>query len=155
MYATYVSKPEVKVKMANKEILKKGFEVIRNNGEVDFLRAKDLNIPNGNFRRLYTQRAAGRGPPKFNQQRYNLHPMNKWWYEKFVGEDPRNINWEQRLIHSLNATYNLSPDDPEFINTVKVKLDYGIFQKEDLLNGDLSKRVDKRVEKTINWSSTF
>src|SRR4029434_10322761 len=97
----------------NKAFRKEGFVAIRANGERTRVSARHLNIPNANFRRLFTQRAFNHGPPQHRRERAALNSFNRWWYETLVGPDPTlNPNYSATLLASVNRTLDHGPDDP-------------------------------------------
>ena len=84
--------------MGDKAKLRKGFEVTTAAGETELISPKDLNLPNAAFRRIYSERAFVKGPPKHLRERERLNPLSDAVFDLFY-EDPRtNIDWYSRIL---------------------------------------------------------
>ncbi len=147
MYGYHVAGNSVTVGVGDKDRRSQGFDAWRANGEQLTISATDLNVPNANFRRLYQQRAFNQGPPQDDRERAALMAFNKWWYETFVGPDPRlNRRYPQQLLESVNATFGYGPDDPRRIVRLDARLDFATFTREDVASGNLSRPlIDRRA----------
>jgi hypothetical protein len=147
MYGAREPAPNVIVKIGDKAEREAGFVAVRANGETVLVGPDDLNIPNANYRRLYNQRAFNNGPPQDDRERLGLAPINRWWYETFVGPDPRlNKNYVGELLHSVNATFGYGPADPRRIVRLEASLRFADFQRSHLDRGDLSQpEIDRRT----------
>lgn len=151
MYSVYEVKENVKITIGDKERIKRGFEVTRKNGETDFISAKDLNIPRSRLRKIYQQRAFGNGPPKYSRERLNLNPVSTWLYDELIGEDPRNIEWGPRILASLNGTFGLTPEDPDFIVEAVAVRKRGKIGRDLLLSGELTKMDVSEQKAVLTW----
>lgn len=147
MYGYRDARPTLVVSVGNKALRSRGFVAQRANGERLFISARDLNIPNANFRRLYHQRAFNNGPPQDDRERQALSSFNRWWYETLVGPDPRlNPNYPAELLDSVNKTFGHGPSDPRRIVRLESHLDFASFDQDKLDRGDLSNpTIERRV----------
>lgn len=142
MYGYHVAGGDVTVGVGNKDKRAQGFDAWRANGEQLTISASDLNIPAANFRRLYQQRAFNHGPPQDDRERAALMSFNKWWYETFVGPDPRlNRRYPQQLLESVNKTFGYGKDDPRRIVRLDVSMDFATFTRADVKAGELSRPI--------------
>jgi len=145
MYGNHKPKEELVVGVGDREIRRQGFFAQRANGEQVRISARDLNIPNANFRRLYAQRAFNNAPPQHDRERAALIGFNRWWYETLVGPDPlRNRNYSGTLLDSVNRTFGYGPDDPRRIVRLESHLDFARFSREQRDSGDISHPVVER-----------
>ena len=156
MYGYHVAGNAVTVGIGDKDRRARGFDAWRANGEHLYISAADLNVPNANFRRLYHQRAFNQGPPQDDRERAALMAFNKWWYETFVGPDPRlNRRYAVQLLESVNKTFGYGPDDPRRIVRLDAQLDFATFTKEDVARGELSRPVVDRRAAMITEDGAF
>ena len=101
MYATYTARDHVTVPMRDKADLSKGLLVTRRNGEVDWVDAKQLNVPSRNYWRIHLQRMNGEGAAKYAQARMNLSALNQRLWRG--SRDPNvlePVNWNRRVLTS-------------------------------------------------------
>jgi len=147
MYGLHKAKDKVRVGVGDKEFRRDGFVAIRANGEQARISARDLNVPNANFRRLFAQRAFNNAPPQHDRERAALMSFNRWWYETLVGPDPmRERNYSGTLLNSVNSTFGYGPDDPRRIVQLESHLDFATFTREQLNRGDVSHPlIERRV----------
>ena len=133
--------------MGDKAKLRKGFEVTTAAGETELISPKDLNMPNAAFRRIYSERAFVKGPPKHLRERERLNPLSDAVFDLFY-EDPRtNIDWYSRILDMMNKTLDRSPGDPTYIVKAVATYEFTNISREDRRNGDLS---DMKIEmKTV------
>jgi len=145
MYGLHKPSVDLTVGVGDKAVRTEGFFAQRANGERTRISARDLNVPNANFRRLYAQRAFNNGPPQHDRERVALIGFNRWWYETLVGEDPRNNrNYPAILLDSVNRTLGHGPTDPRRIVRLESHLDFARFARADLDEGNLRKPVVER-----------
>jgi hypothetical protein len=147
MYGLHRDLPVVARPLGSLEARGRGFIAERANGERLTISARDLNVPDTNFRRLYTQRAFNWGPPQDNRERYRLAPFNRWWYETLVGPDPLiGADYPRQLLASINRTFGYAADDPRRIARMQAQLDFALFERDHLRRGDISApKIDHRV----------
>ena len=156
MYGHRPVSEDIVVKIGDKSIRQRGFVAFRGNGERLFISAEDLNIPNANFRRLYHQRAFNTGPPQDDREREQLASFNRWWYETFVGPDPRlSRNYSGQLLDSVNRTFGYGPRDPRRIVRLEAELDFARFSRERLDRGDLGNPQVERRTAVITGTGSF
>ena len=147
MYGYREHDDELEVAIGNLSERDRGFLAQRANGEKLNISARDLNVPRANFRRLYHQRAFNHGPPQDKRERAALMSFNRWWYETFVGPDPRlNPNYSRQLLSSVNKTFGYGPADPRRIVRLEASLDFATYPRAQVDRGDLSNpRVERRT----------
>lgn len=156
MYGYHVSGESVTVGIGDKDRRAQGFDAWRANGKRLSISASDLNVPDANFRRLYHQRAFNNGPPQDDRERAALMWFNNWWYETFVGPDPRlDRRYAQHLLESVNKTFGYGPDDPERIVRMHAPLVFATFSREDVAGGNLSRPVVEKRLAIITENGAF
>lgn len=156
MYGYHQEKPNVTVTIGNMDERKRGFAAWRANGERLYVSAKDLGVPNANFRRLYAQRAFNNGPPQDDRERAALMPFNRWWYETLVGPDPRlDKRYAEQLLISTNRTFGYGPSDPERIVRLEASVERASFTHEDVAVGNLSRPTIQRRTAIITEQGAF
>ena len=156
MYGYHTVKPDVTVSIGNLDERSRGFAARRANGEQVYISAEDLGVPDANFRRLYHQRAFNNAPPQDDRERAALAPFNRWWYETFVGPDPRlDRHYDQQLLTSVNRTFGYGPQDPRRIVRLEASLDRATFTREDIAVGNLSRPTIKRRTAIITENGSF
>lgn len=152
MYSLYKNPEILSVPVGDKPKLKKGLEAVTQSGNVEFISAKDLNIPDNAMRRFYTQRAYGEGPPKHKRERVNLNAINLAMYE-FFAPDPRSWNWDSIILEKINKTLERKAGDTDYIVQINVSYDFANFSREDRLRGDLSDKNIKTISRSIKGES--
>ena len=156
MYGYRLYTEQLTVKFGDKSARDRGFFAQRANGETLYVSADDLNVPGANFRRLYNQRAFNVGPPQDARERVSLMSFNRWWYETFVGPDPRlSPNYSGQLLTSVNKTLGYGPKDPRRIVRLEAQLDVATFDRKHVDVGDLSKPVVERGTAIITEKGSF
>jgi len=156
MYSVREPTEHLVVKFGDKAARERGFVAYRANGERILIGPDDLNIPTANYRRLYNQRAWNNGPPQDDRERLALAPFNRWWYETFVGPDPRlNKNYTGQLLSSVNGTFGHGPDDPRRIVRMEATLDFARYTRDELDRGDLSQPDVTRRTAIITEKGSF
>ncbi len=147
MYGLHKPKVDLTVGVGDKAVRNEGFIATRANGDQIRISARHLNVPNANFRRLFTQRAFNNGPPQHDRERVALIGFNRWWYETLVGEDPRKRrNYSGTLLDSVNRTLGYGLADPKRIVRLESQLDFARFTRAQLDSGDLvGPAVERRV----------
>lgn len=156
MYGYHVDGPNVTVAIGDQGERKRGFAARRANGEMLYISAEDLGIPNANFRRLYHQRAFNNGPPQDDRERAALMPFNRWWYETLVGPDPRlDRRYAEQLLVSVNRTFGYGPRDPRRIVRLEASLNFASFEHPDVAVGNLSRPTIQRRTAVITEQGDF
>ena len=156
MYGYHQQKPDVTVTIGNIDERKRGFAAWRANGQSLYISADDLGVPNANFRRLYHQRAFNNGPPQDDRERAALMAFNRWWYETFVGPDPRlDRRYAEQLLVSVNRTFGYGPQDPRRIVRLEASVDRATFARQDVEIGNLSRPVIKGRTAIITENGSF
>jgi hypothetical protein len=156
MYGLHKAKENVRVGVGDKAFRRDGFVAIRANGERLRISARDLNVPNANFRRLFAQRAFNNAPPQHDRERAALIGFNRWWYETLVGPDPLlDRNYPATLLESVNRTLELGPTDPRRIVQLESHLDFATFSREQLNRGDVSNPLIERRVSVITPEGTI
>ena len=156
MYGYHQAKPNLTVTIGNIDERKRGFAAWRANGEQLSVSARDLGVPNANFRRLYHQRAFNNGPPQDDRERAALMSFNRWWYETLVGPDPRlNKRYADQLLVSTNRTFGYGPQDPRRIVRLEATVTRATFTDADVAVGNLSRPVIHRRTAIITEEGAF
>jgi hypothetical protein len=156
MYGYRVHSDQLTVKFGDKSARDRGFAAQRANGQTLYISPEDLNIPSANFRRLYNQRAFNVGPPQDLRERASLMSFNRWWYETFVGPDPRlSPRYSSQVLTSVNKTFGYGPNDPRRIVRLEAQIDFATFDRQDVDAGDLSKPVVERGTAIITEKGSF
>jgi hypothetical protein len=156
MYGFHVAKKDVIVAVGDKDRRSQGFDAWRANGEQLTISASDLNVPGANFRRLYNQRAFNQGPPQDDRERPALMRFNRWWYETFVGPDPRlNRRYALQLLESVNKTFGYGPTDPRRIVRLQAEMGLATFARGDVARGELSRPVIQQRTAMITEKGAF
>jgi hypothetical protein len=147
MYGLHKAKDKVRVGVGDKQFRKEGFVAVRANGEQLRISARDLNVPNANFRRLFAQRAFNNAPPQHDRERAALMAFNRWWYETLVGPDPLLArNYPAALLESVNRTLGYGPFDPRRIVQLESHLDFATFTRDQLNRGEIfNPAIERRV----------
>lgn len=156
MYGYRIQTEHLTVKFGDKSARDRGFLAQRANGQTLYISADDLNVPSANFRRLYNQRAFNVGPPQDARERVSLISFNRWWYETFVGPDPRlNPNYSGQLLDSVNKTFGYGPNDPGRIVRLEAEVDLATYDRRHVDIGDLSNPSVERGTAIITDKGSF
>ena len=139
MYSLFKGGDTLSVPVGDKAKLKKGFEVTTLSGATEYVGPRELNIPKAAFRRIYTQRAYGKGPPKHLKERHNLNPISDAVFNQFYPDPATSIDWHERILDMLNATLDREPGDPNYIVKAVATYEFTNFDRADLRIGDTSK----------------
>ena len=153
MYSDYKYGPSMSVPVGDLNKMNRGFEVKRQNGHVDFIGPKELNIPASRFRRIYYQRAFGEGPVQYFRFRRGMSRMNLALHDWISPITTESIDWQQRVLRSLNETFYLTPGDPDFIISAKAQSDLAVISLEDRKAGRLDRKIIEHREVEIQWSA--
>ncbi len=151
MYSVYEPKQQFRVRVLSKKQIRRGFRVTHRDGSGGSIGPRELNIPFGNMRRLYAQRAFGKAPPKHEQANAALSAANRW-IRGLDDEDSayEPVEWDWRLFSSVNKTLGHAPDDPGFITRIESSTEVAYFSRPDLR---LVERKKKRV--TLDWDERW
>lgn len=155
MYGQRDHHPIATFRIGDLQRRREGFAALRANGETVSISARTLNIPNANFRRLYSQRAFNVGPPQHNRERAALIPFNRWWMETLIGPDPlHGKNYPKRLLQSVNETLGYPANDPRRIVQLVAHTGLVEYTQAQLDAGDLSQAVRSQAFSTITPAGT-
>lgn len=138
MYSLFEGKDILTVPLGDKEKLRKGFEITTAAGETEYINRKDLNIHGSAFRRIYTERAFGKGSAKHMRERYNLNSISDAMFNKFYPDPATSIDWDSRIINMINATLEREPTDPDYVVKVVASYEFTNISRADRRRGDLS-----------------
>ena len=156
MYGHHEAGRDLTVAVGDQNRRSSGFEAWRANGEHLTISAADLNVPGANFRRLYNQRAFNQGPPQDLRERAALMRFNSWWYETFVGPDPRlDQRYAEQLLRSVNKTFGYGPGDPLRIVRLTAETARATFAREDVESGRLSRPTISRRIAIVTENGAF
>ena len=156
MYGYRLQAEQLTVKFGDKSARDRGFLAQRANGQTLYISAYDLNVPSANFRRLYNQRAFNVGPPQDARERVSLMSFNRWWYETFVGPDPRlSPNYSGQLLKSVNNTLGYKSSDPRRIVRLEAKLDIATYTRAQVDAGELGNPVVEPSAAIITEKGSF
>ena len=156
MYGYRLYSEQLTVKFGDKSARDRGFLAQRANGQKLYISADDLNVPSANFRRLYNQRAFNVGPPQDARERVSLMSFNRWWYETFVGPDPRlTPNYSGQLLTSVNKTLGYRLSDPRRIVRLEAEVDLATYDRKHVDVGDLSNPAVERGTAIITEKGSF
>lgn len=150
MYSTYAARDQVTVPLRDKADLSKGLLVARRNGETGWVDAKQLNVPSRNYWRIHLQRMNGKGAAKYAQARMNLSALNqKLWGDSRDPSALEPVNWNRRVLTSLNRTFGLHPTDPMFIIGAKAPATHAVVNKRTM-------EIEMmRVMPEVNWNEDW
>lgn len=144
------------VQFGNKAERRRGFRAQRANGEMLYVSADDLNIPNANFGRLYNQRAFNTGPAQDGRERAALSRFNRWWYETLVGPNPQlKRDYNGQLLRSVNKTFGYGPTDPRRIVRLEASVDYATYHRSQLDRGELARPAIERRTAIVTENGSF
>jgi hypothetical protein len=139
MYGYRHLTPELTVKFGDMAQRGRGFFAQRADAGKLYVSTEDLNIPPGHFRRAFHQRAFNDPPPQDDRERLELAPFNRWWYDTFVGPDPRlKRMYSQQLLTSVNRTFGYGGADPRRIVRLEALVDFATYTRDQLARGDLT-----------------
>ena len=144
------------VKFGDLSVRSRGLLAQRANGQTLFVSANDLNIPPGHFRRMFHQRVFNDGPPQDDRERLELASFNRWWYETFVGPDPRlNRAHSRQVLTSVNGTFGYEPGDPQRIVRLEAPVEFATYTRDQLASGDLIHPAIERRTAIITENGSF
>lgn len=138
MYSLFEGKDILSVPVGDKAKLRRGFEVTTAAGKTEYVGAKELNIHGSAFRRIYTERAFGKGAAQHMRERHNLNPVSNAVYNQFHPDPATSIDWGERIIDMINATLEREPADPDYIVKVTASYEFTNITRAGRRSGDLS-----------------
>jgi len=136
MYSMFKGGDILSVPVGDKPKLKKGFEVTTSSGKTEYVGPKELNIPSAAFRRIYTERAFGIGPPKHLKERHKLNPISNAVFNQFYPDPATSIDWDTRILDMLNATLKREEGNPNYIVKAIARYEFTNFERSALMVGD-------------------
>jgi hypothetical protein len=136
-------------RVVENDVYMRGLLVTRRDGSTGYLGARELNIVRNHIYRIYYQRAFGQPPVTHKHASKGLSGFNRRLRGAGDGEahDP---DTEFRLFQSLNKTFGLDPDDPEFV--VRVQAGYDVLYRRF---DDVSKVWRERAESDLRWDERW
>lgn len=145
MYSEFVGTEDLTLPIGDRGDLKRGFRVTTAEGETDYVGPEALNMPSTNFRRIYYLRSFGVGPPKHRRERAALNPLSNWIFDRFYPDPAVNVNWELRIMDTLNRTLDRDPADGDYIVRARAASDFATFTRQQRRLGELTPQVTHRV----------
>ena len=154
MYSLFHGEKDLVVPVGDMPQMKQGFAVTLQSGEKAHVGPKELNIPTAAFRRLYYERAFGKGPPKHLRERVALNAVSDRLFDLFYEDPATSINWEQRLLRTMNSTLERQPEDADFIIQATARSDFTRLSPEQRRQGDFSNLRLFTQEAVLSWVVT-
>jgi hypothetical protein len=149
MYSAWEPHELTSNRVVENDVYMRGLRVTRRDGSTGYLGARELNIVRNHIYRIYYQRAFGQPPVTHKHASKGLSGFNRRLRGAGDGEahDP---DTEFRLFQSLNKTFGLDPDDPEFV--VRVQAGYDVLYRRF---DDVSKVWRERAESDLRWDERW
>lgn len=138
MYSLFHGEQDLTVPVGNKIKTKRGFKAVTTSGEIEFIAQKDLNIPKAAFRRIYYERAFGKGPPKHLRERVQLNSVSNAIFDLWYPDPATSVDWGPRLLNMLNETLDRKIGDENYITEVTAVSDFAVLPRDQRREGDLS-----------------
>ena len=151
MYSMFHGTEDLTVIVGDMPRMKRGYEVTLASGETGYVGPKELNLPNGKFRRIYYERSFGVGPPKHRRERVALHPFTNWLFDQFHPDPATSIDWEARVMATLNRSLKREPGNPDYIVKAVAVSDFAIFTREQRRRGEIAnfEAITRRAVLTV------
>lgn len=137
MYSQFHGIEDLTLPVGDMPRMKRGYLVTTASGTTGFVGPKELNMPNANFRRIYYERSYGVGPPKYRRERASLNPLSNWLYDQLYPDPAIYIDWEARVMDTLNRSLELKRGDAGYIVRAEVVSDFATFTREQRRQGQL------------------
>jgi hypothetical protein len=157
MYSVYTPKESVTyavVEKGKRKLKTHGWQVRRRDGGTEWVPMNRLNIPMRSMWRLYYERTFGKGPPKYKHKNHAGATFDRWMWELKAGEPFIRVNWERRLLTTLNKTLERMPSDPSFILSAYATRSVMHFDRQRLAL--VSRSTEERtLEWDERWNSDF
>ena len=150
MYSTHSPGDSVSVRVLDEERMGQGIIVTHRDGTTSFVTKSDLNLPKWHFWRLYYERMFANGPNKFSKGNANVDRLNLWIRGLAPGEPVFQVDWNWRVMRSLNKTLGYEPSDPGFI--VRAQSSY---EKIHYSTQELGKSWREDEEASIEWQDEW
>ena len=155
MYSTYVASEVVSVPVRDRLDLSAGLIAPHRDGSTSRITAEQLNIPSRNYWRIHLQRVAKQGAAKYPQARMNLGHWNQvLWGQRRDPQDLDPVDWNRRVLASLNRTLGLAPADPRFIVRAAAPATRVVVNKENMNILEI-RRVAPEVQWSERWSRNW
>lgn len=100
----------------------------RRDGTTENIDAETLNIPSLSFWRLYYKRMFGRGPAKHDHDRVE-EEWNRGIRQALSLDSHPDVQWDRRVLESINQTLERAPSDPAFIVSIEARAEIIRFDK--------------------------
>lgn len=132
----------LRVMQVDKQWLRdRGWELESRDGSREWVAIDRVNVPMRSMWRLYYERTFGKKPPKYSQQYKGGPVLEDWMRESAPGLRFDPPDFARRLFESLNKTLGRSPDDPDFIVTIRAERWWTELDPEDLASEARSKET--------------
>ena len=133
-----------------KRLRKVGWLATRRDGSTINISQRDVNVPTRNMWRLYFQRSFNNAAPKYGQMNHHGGTWDRIIWGLEPGEPWLEYDWARRLLVSINKTFEVEPDDAEFIVVLEAHYD------STVIYSDGSTAVQKNTKQTmIHWDEAW
>lgn len=157
MYSVYVpteSATYTVVEKKKKKLKTHGWLVQRRDGATEWVTRQRLNVPMRSMWRLYYQRTFGQGPPKHEHKNHGDATLDRWLWGLDAGAPFITVDWERRLLTTLNKTLGREPSEPSFIVSAHATRSVMHFERWNLAL--VSRSTEERtLEWDEQWNSDF
>jgi len=153
MYSVYRYRGTETLAMVRKDkvfLRERGWLARRRDGAEEWMPISRLNIPMRSFWRIYYERSFGSGSMNFKHANADAGAFDRWLWGLEPGEKTWVVNWDRRLIGSVNHTLGRSPQDPEFIVSLAASRETLRFDRETL---ELVGRKQREV--VLRWDDAW
>lgn len=157
MYSVYTPSKAANYRVVEKDRKKlrtHGWQVRQRDGEVEWINLARLNIPIQGMWRLYYQRTFGQGPPKYKHKNHGAATIDRWLWGLEAGKPFVTVDWERRLLTTLNKTLGRTPSDPSFIISAHATRSVLYFDRQSL-ELVLRSIEESTIEWNEQWNSDF
>lgn len=129
---------------------REGWLATRRSGLSENISRRDINVPMRNMWRLYYERTFGKGSPKYKHMNHDAGTWDRWLWGLEPGEEYISLDWRRRLLESVNKTYSLRPENPDFIVSLRAYYDATV------IDSDGSITVRQNVRETVaQWDEAW
>lgn len=133
----------------------RGFRAVRADGTSGFIDMDDLNMPPANFRRLYSERMFGEGPPQDRRERLALIAFNQWWYDRLIGKvELVDGIYQRKVLDSVNRTLGLGPADPRRVVQIEAEVGQINVTREQRDSGEIHVHDQQRLRAVTTPAGT-
>ena len=136
MYSQFHGHTDLVVPVGDRTRTRAGFAVTTASGTTERINRADLNIPSNAFRRIFHERAFGKGPPKHLRERANLNPVSDAVFDLWYPDPATSIDWGPRLLDMLNASLGRAPGEANYIVRAVAESDFAVLPRAQRRAGD-------------------